>query len=99
MNILTSEMVSRVTLDTSHAQGALRDLQRESTATTREWKSMSSQLSAAGDQAGAASARMNGLGNTIANQKQKLRFCNKGCKALIGKPRLELLYITICKRS
>lgn len=82
MNILTSEMVSRVTLDTSHAQGALRDLQRESTATTREWKSMSSQLSAAGDQAGAASARMNGLGNTIANQKQKIEILQQGLQGV-----------------
>lgn len=75
-------MVSRVTLDTSHAQGALRDLQRESTATTREWKSMSSQLSAAGDQAGAASARMNGLGNTIANQKQKIEILQQGLQGV-----------------
>lgn len=82
MNILTSEMVSRVSLDTSHAQGALRDLQRESTATTRECKTMASQLSAAGDQAGAASTRMNGLGNTIANQKQKIDILKQGLQGV-----------------
>ncbi|KRN77499.1 phage tail tape measure protein [Weissella minor] len=72
--MITREMATKLTMDTSNAQNALRDFQREATMATREWKTTTTQLKAAGDYAGAAAERYKGLGDSVNNQQQKIKM-------------------------
>lgn len=72
MKTITNEMATNLTLDISSAQSSLKELTRDVNTTTREWKAVEREMSAAGDTAGAVGARLQGLNNSIESQKNKI---------------------------
>lgn len=72
MKTITNEMATNLTLDISGAQSSLKELTRDVNTTTREWKAVEREMSAAGDTAGAVGARLQGLNSSIESQQNKI---------------------------
>lgn len=69
---ISNVMATKVALDLVDASKSVRNLTTEVNASTKAWQAQEASLRSAGDYAGAAKARLDGLGSAIDAQKEKI---------------------------
>lgn len=69
---ISNVMATKVALDLVDASKSVRNLTTEVNASTKAWQAQEASLKSAGDYAGAAKARLDGLGSAIDAQKEKI---------------------------
>jgi phage-related tail protein len=69
---ISNVMATKVALDLVDASKSVRNLTAEVNASTKAWQAQEASLRSAGDYAGAAKARLDGLGSAIDAQKEKI---------------------------
>lgn len=69
---ISNVMATKVALDLVDASKSVRNLTTEVNASTKAWQAQEASLRSAGDYAGAAKARFDGLGSAIDAQKEKI---------------------------
>ena len=69
---ISNVMATKVALDLVDASKSVRNLTTEVNASTKAWQAQEASLKSAGDYAGAAKARLDGLGSAIDAQKKKI---------------------------
>lgn len=69
---ISNVMATKVALDLVDASKSVRNLTTEVNASTKAWQAQEASLRSAGDYAGAAKARLDGLGSAIDAQKKKI---------------------------
>lgn len=69
---ISNVMATKVALDLVDASKSVRNLTTEVNASTKAWQAQEASLRSAGDYAGAAKARFDGLGSAIDAQKKKI---------------------------
>ena len=69
---ISNVMATKIALDLVDASKSVRNLTTEVNASTKAWQAQEASLRSAGDYAGAAKARLDGLGSAIDAQKEKI---------------------------
>lgn len=69
---ISNVMATKVALDLVDASKSVHNLTTEVNASTKAWQAQEASLKSAGDYAGAAKARLDGLGSAIDAQKEKI---------------------------
>jgi tape measure domain-containing protein len=69
---ISNVMATKIALDLVDASKSVRNLTTEVNASTKAWQAQEASLRSAGDYAGAAKARFDGLGSAIDAQKEKI---------------------------